>query len=209
MPNWCNNFITITGDEVKIKKIGQLIEFSKKEGEGGLFMTLVGLPEGITPAEHNENWWDIHISHWGCKWDITTEDHNIDIDTDTINITCETAWSPPISFCQRVAEIFEVEVHITYEEPGIGFAGETFCHPDGTQQDTEYEYNEGIYKIDNSQFWDSIVPDFIENYNENIDEENMPDGESIKEEITKQFHFCTAEEQESILNQYYEEYAND
>ena len=206
MPNWCNNYITITGDEDKIKKIGQLIELSKREGEGGLFMTLIGLPEGITPAEHNENWWDIHISHWGCKWDITTEDHSIDIDTDTINISCETAWSPPIPFCQKVAEMFGVDVRITYEECGVGFAGEALCYPDGTQQDTEYEYDEGMYRLNPEEFWDSIIPNFIENFIECIEEDSPTD---IKEEITKQFHFCTAVEQESILNQYNEEYAND
>lgn len=206
MPNWCNNYITITGDADKIKKIGQLIELSKREGEGGLFMTLVGIPEGITPAQHNTDWWDIHISYWGCKWDITTEDHSIDIDENYIGISCETAWSPPIPFCQKVAEMFGVDVKITYEEGGMGFAGQALCYPDGTQEDTEYEYDEGMYHLNKDEFWDSIVPNFLEGFYESIDEEGEPTD--IKEELSKHFHFCTAEELETILNEYNEEYAN-
>ena len=50
MPNWCNNFLTITGEEVKLNKIKFLLESSKKNNHG-IFITLVGLPEGITPKQ--------------------------------------------------------------------------------------------------------------------------------------------------------------
>ena len=208
MPNWCNNFIRITGDEDKIKKIAKLIKQSQKsEGDdsSGLFITLVGLPEGMSPDEYNKDWWDTNISTWGTKWDVNVSiGDNVEVYPNEITISIETAWSPPIPFCQSVAEMFGVEVHIVYDEPGVAFAGETYCHPDGTQEDTEYPYNEGIYRLDSCQFFESVVPNHLEYLAEEVEcDESINPIEKIKEE----FDFCTEEEINEIIEQYNEEYA--
>ena len=41
MPNWCNNFLTITGEEVQLNKIKYLLEETKETNQG-MFITLVG-----------------------------------------------------------------------------------------------------------------------------------------------------------------------
>ena len=207
MPNWCQNYIRITGDADSIKRITQLIKMSDDENGAGVFTTLVGLPEGMTPAEYSEGWWDANISHWGTKWDIAyvKENYNFSFYDESITISEETAWSPPIPFCQKVATIFGVEVHITYEEPGMGFAGETFCYPDGTIDDREYEYGEGLYITNNEYSWDSFLESELSYINE---EEGENEEFNIETWVSEHLHYCTKDEIKTIVEQYNVEYAN-
>ena len=211
MPNWCNNFLTITGEEVQLNKIKYLLEETKETNQG-MFITLVGLPEGITPEQHEKDWWDIHISHWGCKWDVTYEDHSALYDKNSITMSIGTAWSPPISFCEKLAVMFDVEVQIFYAEPGVGFAGLCTCLPDGTSQDDELPYMEGIYKYDNSGFWDEVDSN-IEYQLEEVDvdelpaeiaklyqeiESGEPSGDSLLANILDEYNFVSPEDKKQI-----------
>ena len=234
MPNWCNNFLTITGEEVQLNKIKYLLE-ETKETEQGMFITLVGLPEGITPEQHEKDWWNIHISHWGCKWDVSYEDHSALYDTigydNEINygykyyvnlfnfikynfvinlkipfqfsylagmtMSIETAWSPPISFCEKLAVMFNVEVQIFYAEPGVGFAGLCTCSPDGTSQDDELSYMEGMYKYDNSGFWDEVESN-IESELEDIDWEEEPDTDHMVQEVLQEYPYISEEDVKTL-----------
>jgi len=196
MPNWCNNVLTITGDKVQLDKIKYLLEESAKEKQG-MFITLVGLPEGITPEEHDKDWWDIHISYWGCKWDVDYEEHSASYYDDHMTLCFETAWSPPIEFCGKLSQYFNVEVQNFYSEPGVGFAGLCACYPDGTYEDDELGYMEGMYKYDNEGFWCEVESN-IENEIENVDWDDEPNTDKIIENILSQFNYINSEDIEKI-----------
>ena len=213
MPNWCNNFLTITGEEDKLKKIKFLLESTKNTNKG-MFITLVGLPEGITPEQHDKEWWDIHISYWGCKWDVDYEEHSAVYDKNSIIMSFDTAWSPPIEFCTKLSQLFDVGVKIFYSEPGVGFAGECMCTPDGMMDDDECGYMEGMYKYDKEGFWCDVESN-IENEIEEVDEDELPAeiaklyedvevGEppvdSLLARILNEFNYVTTEDRKEIEN---------
>jgi hypothetical protein len=76
------------------------------------------------PAEEEENWYEWNVSNWGTKWDVFLDDTSIErIDDETLSLTFDTAWSPPIGFYNF---LFEEGWDVTakYYEPGMGFVGE-------------------------------------------------------------------------------------
>lgn len=196
MPNWCNNYLTIKGDKNKINLINNLV---KESNYNNIFLNLVGLEKGMTPADYENKWYDSNVNYWGCKWDVSINSCDWEFNEDIITSSFETAWSPPIGFCQKLAEIYQVEVHISYEECGVGFCGETYSHPDGTQEDNEYPYEEGLYKTQNDYFWEG----YMESTMEWLVEENRDDESfDIVEYVNEHYHFCTEREREDIVKDY-------
>ena len=148
MPNWCRNRVTVYSDNTqpieKIKKIfedkknifGQIIkepdwrrlpnekgEFPKVKQhfgkDGKLMFETTEFPDG----KNDDRWYHWNITNWGTKWDAC----NVEIDyadESQIEITFDTAWSPPEPICAKLREMFE-DIHISwfYDEPGMEFAG--------------------------------------------------------------------------------------
>ena len=149
MPNWCRNRVTVYSDNTqpieKIKKIfedkkkifGHIIqepdwrrlpnekgEFSKLEQHknpktGEVMFETYNFPDG----KNDDRWYHWNIQNWGTKWDAC----NVEIDyadESQIEISFDTAWSPPEPICARLREMFE-DIHISwfYDEPGMEFAG--------------------------------------------------------------------------------------
>jgi len=139
MPNWCNNHISIThADPAMIDKI---VEGQDK----GILQTIMPCPvelldDDMTTWSHgpeqavrdkkkaelkakfgHESWYDWNIANWGTKWDLC-EPHVTRINPNTVEITCDTAWSPPIAAYECITgQGYEVVAH--YYEPGMCFAG--------------------------------------------------------------------------------------
>ena len=108
MPNWCNNIVTLKHkDPALIKRIAE-------EGEKGLFNLFVPMPEQLrntekstaTPDEvYQKNieqfgyasWYEWAHDNWGTKWDACEVDVLEQTDN-SIKLTFDTAWSPPIPF---------------------------------------------------------------------------------------------------------------
>jgi len=109
----------------------------------------------------------------------------------------ETAWSPPIGFCEKLAQYFSVKVENFYSEPGVGFAGLCTCYPDGTAEDDELGYMEGMYKYDNEGFWCDVESN-IENQIEEIDWDDNPDIDEIIENTLSEFNYINGEDIEKI-----------
>ena len=148
MPNWCNNRVTVFSDDTEsVKKIKEIFEskdsvFGKiiqepdwkrlpnEKGEfpkvkqhfgkdGQLMFETHEFPDG----KNDDRWYHWNISNWGTKWDAS----NVDIaysDESQIEITFDTAWSPPEPICNRLREMFD-DIHVSwfYDEPGMEFAG--------------------------------------------------------------------------------------
>ena len=148
MPNWCNNRVTVFSDDTesvkKIKEIfeskdsvfGKIIEepdWKRLPNEKGEFPTVkqhLGKDGQVMFETHefpdgknDDRWYHWNIQNWGTKWDAC----NVEIDyadESQIEISFDTAWSPPEPICARLREMFE-DIHISwfYDEPGMEFAG--------------------------------------------------------------------------------------
>ena len=162
MPNWCNNNITISGDEGTIRTLTAVLKSLKTDDEeqsSDVFKALIGLPQHMSDGDYKEKWYDTNIEWFGTKWDISYEEGAFTFTKDEISFFCETAWSPPIPFLQNLCEMYKVNANLFYSEGGVGFSGETtFTWNDGELDvyDDECEYLEGIYKYSREEFWSEV-----------------------------------------------------
>lgn len=141
MPNWTQNHITIKhADKSRI----DLIEATKDTSKGVL-ATVIPCPEelcdedlstwsqgpeqdardkkkaALTAKYGFPSWYEWNIAHWGTKWDLC-EPHIERIDDNTVVVTCETAWSPPITAFETMKEM-GYEIRALYCGEGPEFAG--------------------------------------------------------------------------------------
>ena len=169
MPNWCSNYITITGSKTAIKKIKKDIESIEDSDKSGVFEKLVGIEPTITQEEYVKGgWYNSNVNYWGVKWDVSVDDCNFSFDDQTITMSPLTAWSPPIGFGVALTKKYKVEMSLLYEEPGCDFAGRTIIDKNGVKDEEDYSYIEGKYIFDNESFWYEVESN-IEYY---LDEEN-------------------------------------
>jgi hypothetical protein len=176
MPNWCNNFIMISGEESNMKPIYDLFNNRTPEVETFVMTTLV--PEDDEFEEIKNSGAFIlspYVSYYGCKWDIQVNECDMaELEPTAVSFSAVTAWSPPEAFCQRLSKIYGVDVTIQCSEPGNDFAGTaTYSNGDEVESVT-YPYREGMYYLDNETFWCDVQSDlewmFCENPNITIDE---------------------------------------
>ena len=163
MPNWCNNYIKISGDESTIRTLTSVIKSLKSSDDDGpsddVFKSLIGLPQHMSDGDYKEKWYDTNIEWFGTKWDISYEEHSFTFSKDEITLSCETAWSPPIPFLQNLCEMYKVNAYLFYSEGGVGFAGETtfnWVHGELEVYDDESSYLEGLYKHAKDEFWSEV-----------------------------------------------------
>ena len=201
MPNWCSNLITITGDKKKISIIKHALESIKKHPEGEkepyVFETLVGREPHLTGGQYTNEWYNSNVGYWGTKWDVSYDSCGPEYGDEEIKLCPDTAWSPPIEFCNQLVKMYGVKVYIFYSEPGIGFSGQTdiYLDEDGIlhTDDEEYGYLEGLYILDKDQFWGEVEY-YIDSYGEN-------DEDSVEKYVEETFPFITEEDKKDIINQ--------
>ena len=148
MPNWCRNRVTVFGTEQEISKVEKI--FSSKDTVFGKIIPSpdwANIPneDGELPkvVEHKQpngevsfvttefpsgkqdsRWYDWNIANWDTKWDITNSVQFEYEDSEQIEITFNTAWSPPESICHKLREMFpDLSVSWFYDEPGMEVAG--------------------------------------------------------------------------------------
>ena len=72
----------------------------------------------------DDRWYDWRVQNWDTKWD-AYDVEVVDPDPENMEITFNTAWSPPEAICHALREKFEDTVAISwfYDEPGCEIAG--------------------------------------------------------------------------------------
>lgn len=114
MPNWCSNFLSVTGPADKVYALHDRIS------KDSFFNSIIPIPD-----DKIDDWYNWNIGNWGTKWD--ADPNYIDIEENSNNeailqIGFESAWAPPVPIAERLTEQgFNVELH--YHEPGMGFVG--------------------------------------------------------------------------------------
>ena len=199
MPNWCSNYIVISGDVDKISLLKNILEDVPKTNVDDciVFTTLIGKEPTITTEEYEKGGWYNSNRNWfGTKWDVSYSDCQFEFGDDSITMMPMTAWSPPIGFVSNLCKMYGVTAVMDYDEGGCDFCGRTIVHIDGDIEEEDYGFNEGKYHFDNEYFWESIVENDLEY--------------ALEQEITKaQFildHSYISEEDLKELEKMYDEY---
>lgn len=140
MPNWCENRVTVKhADPAMIQRAmhaftnESLLQEFYPCPEELLHENLERYGPGSEDSEKmrksnlekygHSSWYDWRISNWGTKWDVGGSEDCIDmIDSNTIKLIFDSAWSPPIEAYNKLGELgFEIVAY--YNEPGMGFCG--------------------------------------------------------------------------------------
>ena len=96
-------------------KVGELpIKQTDRYGESLRFQST---------GELDNRWYDWRVQNWDTKWD-AYDVEVVDPDPENMEITFNTAWSPPESICEALREQYpDVSVSWFYDEPGCEIAG--------------------------------------------------------------------------------------
>lgn len=184
MPNWCNNYIEISGSKENMKPLYDYFSEGQKvidkyyedvhkyrEENPDAKDNGIGWEENLvmnTLVPHDEEYDRIKKSgeylvnpqqaFYGTKWDFDLREANLNqVDEDCITLAPSTAWSPPSEFCEKLAKKFNVEIVLQYEEGGVGFVGkELFTNEGMVEQEFYDNYYEGLYFLDKETFWSMV-----------------------------------------------------
>jgi hypothetical protein len=155
--------------------------------------TLIPHDEEYKQIEESGNYLlNPQTSFYGTKWDFDFSEANAqDISEEYISFTPSTAWAPPSEFCQRLSKKFNVVVDIFYEEGGVGFVGkETYDNGEQTDSESYDDYLEGLYELDNEQFWYEV-----DSRLEYLEDQDL-------EEFLSDFTFVSDEDRGNLIEQF-------
>lgn len=122
MPNDCHNSMTVSGTPEALKKFKASLELPDIQGKTAAFSfhQLVPVPE------EKLNWYSWCSKNWGTKWE--PYDIDMSISESEVDISFYTAWAPPAAWvktaCHKIPGLI---IELSYEEPGMDFAGDIFC----------------------------------------------------------------------------------
>lgn len=126
MPNWCSNEFTMTKENVSEEKLTKIIGNITKWKFFDYFYPVsdkVKIANDPDELSDEERTW--RIDNWGTKWDIaapTLVSFSHIKGKLTLTLTFETAWSPPINFCEKLTKLGWY-VELRYREESMGFYG--------------------------------------------------------------------------------------
>ena len=150
MPNWCYNRISVYADGTEqvsqLKEIHDIFEkddpfnqilpipdfknIPNAKGElpvlrrelnkdGSVFYETYDFPDG----KNDDRWYHWCINNWGTKWELSELDIEYD-DSEQLNLTFSTAWSPPEGIVAELKERYpDLSFTCFYDEPGMEAAG--------------------------------------------------------------------------------------
>ena len=191
MPNWCNNYITISGEKDKIDRVKTILNLREDDY---FFKQLLGQAD-------EANWYDENLNNLGTKWDVSVDKNSIDESDSEISFSCESTWSPPVAGMVNVCKKYGVDCIMTYEEAGNDFYGKTTIDTDGTYEEEDYGYREGMYVLDNVWFWENLSENDMENMIEEIqDEMESDDTYTINEFVKREFSYVTEDDTKQIIS---------
>tara|TARA_R100000231_G_scaffold72317_1_gene56924 strand:- start:509 stop:1000 length:492 start_codon:yes stop_codon:yes gene_type:complete len=106
----------------------QLKRYGKDRGKLGELPQYVDTSYGkslrfASTDEPDDRWYDWRLQNWDTKWDAYDLEVTDD-DEDQLEVTFNTAWSPPETVCHAMREKYpDLAVSWFYDEPGCEIAG--------------------------------------------------------------------------------------
>ena len=190
MPNWCYNFVTITcpTKEVYDKLLNAILQNT-------WFETFA--PLNLDP-EIYEDGWDYHkaIDVWKTKWGVTdVEILNQDDDELLLELSFETAWSPPTGVYSIMSKNYNIDITAFYDEEGCDFFGRCIYSKD-QEFDETYEFPtnkqdlEELRKVMGSELddymystWERLQEEWAEDDEDDDDDDDEDDDDDSLPEL--------------------------
>lgn len=188
MPNWCSNYLVVTGSADAIRQINA--GFQKEHS----FESLIGKD----PNFDEKDWYDHNCSRYGTKWDVGPIDTFYEDGETELNLSFDTAWSPCVAFVKNMCEKYKVDAVLEYSECGNDFAGRTTFEWEGGDlfvNNRQWGYHEGVYAMDSDQW----MTNELEWQMDNAKEEGLSASDFVK-----QFPFLSKEDRRKIIDMYNE-----
>jgi len=157
MPNWCMNSAIISGPIVTLENIVEAIKQDK-------------MLEHFAPIGD----WDygLAVDAWGTKWEPSDVDYHLDIDSGTLMLNFDSAWSPPIDAYDTAMERLGVEISASYYEPGMMFVG---SYDNGDDEAYEIDFEDEHWR-------DAIPEDLIDHWGLDDEFDNWKEWQDDEEE---------------------------
>lgn len=163
MPNWCENTVSIFGSKEVLESV---IEFVKPnvsnmavldEAEPSamslqsIFPMDTELLNGDAFTSDSTGWYDWRVENWGTKWDIQAEASELHVyqdDVYSVDYTFDSAWAPPTEVFVVLSKTFpEIVIHLSYDEPGMGFSGYAVMSKGEIVDDTQFDASYGSMSV--------------------------------------------------------------
>lgn len=191
MPNWCYNTVEIVGPKENIDQFEKFLTDRSGEDWFDYFLpTPVELNDTQSPNRDTVlaqqliekygaiDWYDWNVNNWGTKWNCTANGFERTGEM-SIKFSCETAWAPPTTLYQRIAdqEFGEYDVKAFYLEEGMAFVGR---FEDGFDDCYNYSDLESL---------DGIPDEIVEHWNlrEQLEDQEDWDAEEALNDIIDEF----------------------
>jgi hypothetical protein len=138
MPNWCECRLIISNNNINNLETFYIDNKNESQHMELCFDKSVPLPD-----EEEENWYNWRVYNWGTKWDLGDDTiYNSNYQDKQIEYNFCTAWSPPVSWLEKVSELYpELYFTLKYAEPGCNFAGVLEIQNGEDISDQKYSYS--------------------------------------------------------------------
>ena len=152
MPNWCMNTASFICPSKDV--YDKLLDSIKNDT---WFQTFA--PLDLDPEEHPDGWsYEKACYTWNTKWSARDVDIN-DCDENelTINVSFESAWSPPRGVYRLMNKNHNIDVTAYYDEPGNCFFGRCMYvknHRGDGDDDDDGDGDDGGKKIESDEVYD-------------------------------------------------------
>jgi hypothetical protein len=133
MPNYCDTYIRI--DNLTPEQVQEFDAIFDSEKDVKLLRAFVPSP---LDRKNDIDW---YYDNWGTKWDIQEPDYTSYSNEGHIEISCWTAWSPPVTGFDTISKLFpNAVISLFYVEPGCDFTGKAM-YKNGLLEEVEAEYS--------------------------------------------------------------------
>lgn len=145
--------------------------------------------EGAIINDDIDDWYSTRIhKRWGTKWE--PEIYGMSFEGDLLTYSISTAWSPCTEFLLYLSDLYDVNITMRYDEPGVGFSGKQIIEDGECVESWYYEYTDNmIENIVNSYkyYWDDEMEaeELFYRVNDDID---MILDDYIDQELIDKYH---------------------
>lgn len=163
MANYCYNNITITGDVKDLVELYNRIDVYLKSDDnngywGGTYYTMF---KTLQPFYSKDNkYFDVY-HEYGSKW---FEINSYNLLDEVLTISGDSAWSPVLSLCEKLAIDYNLTIDIDFDEPGMDFAGYYRYDPSGCVKSEDITSNQYNFDCDIHSWIDNVIDDSLCNY---------------------------------------------
>lgn len=205
MANNCYNSIQFYGKIDILKKIKSKFDKYEETNFFNEFGDLI-LDKKFDPNDKKRDGYE-----YGTRWfefDIDLDDKNILQDnTYLLNISGDSAWSPPEILIHEICKKYKVNAEMFYEEGGADFMGETtFTWTKGVLIHKEecYPYREGMYNLSDNWLENTLedIYDGLYSIVHNSDDSNNYSGGYFYDQLMLVFEsYVTIQDRNNVLDE--------